>query len=129
DYTPGQTAPVLDGRWHVVTALRQGDACAVYVDAVPLAGFPVGVPAASVSTTSRLCFGAPAGNGPVGGMDGLSLWSRALGTQEIISGTPSRDKLVGQWLFADGTTADTSAFGNGGTLEGGARVERRPRPS
>ena len=50
----------------------------------------------------------------------IRLWTRALPPAEInqnFTAPPAnRDALVGEWLFAGGTTADTSPMHNNGTL-------------
>lgn len=130
EYTPYMPAAIFDGKWHDIAAVRQtSNGVAdffVYVDGTPLKGFPSGQGPANITCTNPLTIGVNATGGPQCAMTRIRLWARALAQAEIqqnIAGQPaSRKDLVGEWLFTNGTTNDTSSFGNNGTLLGGAQV-------
>jgi len=121
------TAPQLD-RWYHLAVTYDGTQIALYLDGVLDAAVPA---SGLVSRNSeRLCFGQKsswAWDKFKGSLDEMSLWRIALSPEQIrqvmqngLSGNETG--LVGYWPFDEGgglTTADKSANGNHGTLQGG----------
>jgi hypothetical protein len=132
-----QSAPASLNAWHHFAVVRTKGVLQTYVDGLP-SGLPEnpGNPVDLATSRGRLFFGvdprAPGGNTfqPPryfnGDVDEIRIWSRARRPDEIGQGRyhhmdSYRPDLRGQWGFDAGLIRDSSATGNDGRLQGGAR--------
>lgn len=130
------TAPqgLFQETWHHIAGVRRtvdGDAqLRLYLDGVQLRGFPGVHQPFSVASSSPLSLGAPTADGYRGLVRQVRVWTRALTPAELAIGLGNslddRTGLVGEWLFADGASTDSSATANVGQLAGGATIVQQP---
>jgi hypothetical protein len=130
---------VADGRWHHLAYIVGTTNAQIYIDGTLMNDLPWIGKASPVATGAPLLFGrynGGSGQGFVGQLDEVSIWSRALSEAEVRSHmhhllTAPETGLIGYWHFeeVDGATvSDSSGFGHDGAISGSVNRENSAAP-
>lgn len=118
-----------DGTWHHVAGVRRGAALSVYLDGVAVPGTASGnaTPPLDISNSDALTIGTTAQTQEpyrqfAGQLNAVTLWNAARSAAQIATdmrtAAPGGAALIGCWLFADRTGADTSPNHNAAAAVG-----------
>ncbi|MEW6592808.1 MAG: DUF2341 domain-containing protein, partial [Candidatus Hadarchaeota archaeon] len=122
-------AQVVDGDWHLVTAVREAGSLKLYIDGELAAG-PSGPQVADISSGSDFIIGATAGYFYRGELDDAMVYGRALSADEVRHNyNPSAAPVSMEWLVGWGRRMPVTVASQGALSDYQVSVDVPLRPA